>query len=71
LRFESLVGTISRGTPGFTIAALMYAPPRSIPSTADAADAVEANAINKNAKRKKGWVSPPILAMIVRLWRGI
>ena len=42
-RFESLVRTISRGIPGLTSAALMYSVPRSMPNTAEAADAVPEN----------------------------
>ena len=33
-RFESFVRTMSRGIPGFTIAALMFRVPKSMPSTA-------------------------------------
>lgn len=47
LRFESFVGTMSSGVPGLTIAALMYELPKSIPSTADAADAVPVNKIRR------------------------
>ena len=42
-RFESLVRTISRGIPGLTSAALMYSVPKSMPNTAEAADAVPEN----------------------------
>ncbi|KAL9117151.1 MAG: hypothetical protein Q9187_006315 [Circinaria calcarea] len=40
-RLESLVKTISSGMPGFTKAALIYSVPRSIPKTAEAAEAVD------------------------------
>jgi hypothetical protein len=40
-RRESFVSTISSGMPGFTSAALRYSVPRSMPRTADTADAVE------------------------------
>ena len=64
-RFESLLRTISRGMPGFTSAALMYSVPRSIPRTADAAEAVlekrnrrprrrERVDIGRNVRRRPG-----------------
>jgi hypothetical protein len=49
---ESLVRTISRGTPGFTRTALIYSVPRSIPRTPDAAKAVDVKrAIEQSSRR--------------------
>ena len=48
LRRASFVKTMSRGMPGLTSAALMYSVPKSMPMTAFAASAVEANIQNRH-----------------------